>query len=448
MEFQERSLTGPVMKTDDFDLSFAMRLRKLVEKHNIKYDPNVLIVHDKTADAVFHAGVELLADIGLYHLGTQRVIKFTKQEIYELAEERKNNPGKATFGLGEDEMTIEFRSGGDKRPPLLYAGMGGALSEEDFEIRIQSFAQEKAVKGMGISGGIEKVGNIEPRAGTLSEVYCAMWEQNKLMEVLHRVGRPGMNLGLLCTASTLGAIMHCIKPGLREPHNTQIGVHVIPEQKIDWDRLMLSHFCQDRGIVPWQSAMSLLGGLCRDAADTSVALIANMLGQMSFANGPMCSLFPTNRDGTWADRGANWAACTALRASERNIRVATGGVCIGDMNWGRTEIGLLQEALKALLFTASGVSYAWLAGACGIAARMIGEIMNAAASMEKEKLITISENIMEEIERLKPVTEPFVGTPRGSDIYDIKTITPKPEYLKLLDNGRNRLTRLGVLLEH
>jgi hypothetical protein len=117
------------------------------------------------------------------------------------------------------------------------------------------------------------------------------------------------------------------------------------------------------------------------------------------------------------------------------------------MTWGRTEIGILQEALRGLLFTASGLAYAWLAGACGIAARMIGEIMNAAASMEREKVTAISENIMEEIEKLKPVTEPFVGTPRGYDIYDSKTITPKPEYLKLLDNGKNRLARLGVPFE-
>ena len=37
MEFQDRSLKGPVMKADDFDLAFAMKVRELVDKYNIEY---------------------------------------------------------------------------------------------------------------------------------------------------------------------------------------------------------------------------------------------------------------------------------------------------------------------------------------------------------------------------------------------------------------------------
>ena len=83
LDFQRRSLTGPVMKSDDFDLAFAGRLRELVAQYEIKYDPEAFIIDDRTADAVFHAGVTLLADIGLYHMDTQRVVKFTEEEILE-----------------------------------------------------------------------------------------------------------------------------------------------------------------------------------------------------------------------------------------------------------------------------------------------------------------------------------------------------------------------------
>jgi len=89
MDFQARSLTGPVMKAEDFDIEFAVKLRELVAKYDIKYLPEEFIIDDKMADAVFHAGVELLADIGLYHLGTQRVVRFTKAEILELAQARR-----------------------------------------------------------------------------------------------------------------------------------------------------------------------------------------------------------------------------------------------------------------------------------------------------------------------------------------------------------------------
>ncbi|MCP4646932.1 MAG: monomethylamine:corrinoid methyltransferase, partial [bacterium] len=209
--------------------------------------------------------------------------KFTKEEILGFVNERKENPANFKLGTGDDAMTMSYRAEGDTNPPVMYAGAAGAIEEEEFVPLMISFAREKKIKGMGISGGIMKVGDVVPKAGTLSEVHCALWEQERLEEVLQEVGRPGMCLGLLCTASTIGATMQCLDRGFRGPHNTHIGVHVIPEQKIDWDRLILSHFCKDRGIVPWQSAMCLIGGLCRDAADAAVGLIANVLGHMSFA---------------------------------------------------------------------------------------------------------------------------------------------------------------------
>src|ERR1035437_5260755 len=207
LEFEQRAQSGLVMKTDEFDIAFSMKMRELVQKYNIEFKPDELIVDDETADAVFDAGVELLADIGLYHLNTFRVIKYSKEEILDIANERKQNPGKVTLGLGDDEMTIEYRQGTDKRRPTLYVGVGGEIFEDEFVPAVTTFARERKVKGLGICGGISKVGDIEPRAGRPSEIYCALWEQERIEEVLKSVGRPGMSVGLLCTASTVGATM-------------------------------------------------------------------------------------------------------------------------------------------------------------------------------------------------------------------------------------------------
>ena len=56
IEFQKRSLSGPVMKADEFDMNFSMKVRELVAKHGIKYNPDETVVDDATADAVFKAG--------------------------------------------------------------------------------------------------------------------------------------------------------------------------------------------------------------------------------------------------------------------------------------------------------------------------------------------------------------------------------------------------------
>jgi hypothetical protein len=76
IDFQRRSLTGPVVKAQDFDLGFSFKVRELVEEYGIEYDAEQLVVDDAMADAVFEAGVELLAEIGLYQMNTQRVIQY------------------------------------------------------------------------------------------------------------------------------------------------------------------------------------------------------------------------------------------------------------------------------------------------------------------------------------------------------------------------------------
>ncbi len=443
IDFQDRVLNGPVKKSDEFDLEFSMKLRELVEKYDIKYNPEELIVDDETADAVFDAGVDLLAEIGIYHMDTQRVIMFNKQEILDVADEYKETPSKVVFGQGDDEMTIAYRTGEDKTPPVLYSGAPAVATEEDFMPYVQSFAQEETVAGMGIMPGLAKLGDIEPKAGTLSEIHVALWEQEQLQEVLRRVGRPGMNMGLLATASELGAIYECIKPGRRETWNTQIGIHIIPEMKLDWAALLKAHFCQDRGIAPWQSAMSMIGGLCRDAADAAVGMIANMLGQICYGHGPTCSVFPNHMDGSWGTLATHWCAGAALRASERNIKVATGSSVSGPYQTWRHPVSLLNSAAIATIYTACGFSYSWIAGHTGLEARLIGEVMKVTAGMDKAKANELALKIQAKVdEQLPGITEqiPFLG----AYDYDGKETKPKPEYEAGMMKVKEELAALGM----
>jgi len=442
LEFQNRSLHGPVMKADEFDLEFSMKLRELVAKYEIKYNPEMLVVDDATADAVFHAAVELLAEIGLYHLVTERVVKFSEEEIETIAREYRENPRSHTFGKGKDEVKIEYRTGADTRPPTLYTGAAGVADEEWFGAFIQSFAQEEAVKAMGICPGLAKLGNIEPKAGTPTEIYVAQWEQRQIKEALERSGRPDMHCGLLATVSTVGGTMAMIGPGLREAHNTHIGVHILPEQKIDWERLLLAQFCQDRGIVPWQSSMSMIGGLCRDAADTAVSLVANMLGQLAYGHGPICSLFTNHIDGNWGTPACFWAYGAAARAAERNIKVCVGGVAAAAMDLYFTKGQLMHEIASAILYSACGMTYAWIGGTTGFEASVVGEAMNVTAGMEPDKVNDLVKRILAEIDKIERVemmfSVPFL------ELYDLKTMKPKPDYERLVLDSKDELARLGV----
>ncbi len=442
MEFQKRSLTGPVMKADEFDMNFSSRIRELVTKYEIKYNPEEVVVDDATADAVFQAGVELLADVGLYQMDTERVVEFTREEIEEIAGQYRANPGKHTFGKGKDECTVEYRTGADTRPPVLYAGGAGVAEEEWFTEMVQSYAQEEAIKAMGICPGLARLGDIEPKAGTLSEIYVGQWEQRGIKEAIRRAGRPDMHCGLLATVSTIGGTMAMIGPGLREPHNTQIGVHIIPEQKIDWARLILAKFCQDRGIVPWQSAMSLIGGLCRDAADAAVGLVANMLGQLAYAQGPLCSLFTSHLDGRISTRPAYWAYSAAARAAERNIKVAIGGIAVSSVEAYMSENQVIHGAAMGIQSAASGMSYCWIAGGSGLDSRLIGEAMDVCAGMERQKVNELVGKIMVHVDATTAKEMPEAVL--FPEMYDAETVKPRPEYEATMMRAKEKLAGFGV----
>ncbi len=56
----DRALTGPICTERDFELGiFVPNLRKIVEKYDIKYDPqNPVSADDDLADRVWEAGIE------------------------------------------------------------------------------------------------------------------------------------------------------------------------------------------------------------------------------------------------------------------------------------------------------------------------------------------------------------------------------------------------------
>lgn len=444
MDFQRRSLRGTVMKAQDFDMAFAMKVREVVARHRIAFDPDRLVVDDETADAVFRAGVDLLAEVGLYQFDTQRVIEYTRDEILALAAERMADPARVTMGRGEDEVTLAYRTADDERPPTLYVGAAGAISEAEFVPLMTSMVREPRIAGMGIAGGISKVGDVVPEAGTLSEIHCALWEQERLRDILEAHGRPGMSLGLLCTASTASATMACVDGDFRGPHNTHIGIHIMPDQKVNWDRFLLAHFCEQRGIVPWQSAMAMIGALCRNGAEAAVALVASVLGHLSYGHGPICSVFPTHIDGTWGTRDCVWAISGAARASERNIGLAIGGIAVGSVEWCRTPIARMQYAAQCLVETKSGLAYTWLAGYGPHEAVHAADLMEFACRLSRDEAMDLARKIFTRIDELTPKYEPTAGTPTFKDLYDLETIEPLKEHREAFEQAQDELARLGV----
>jgi hypothetical protein len=147
-------------------------------------------------------------------------------------------------------------------------------------------------------------------------------------------------------------------------------------------------------------------------------------------------------DGSWGTPSALWAYSAAARASERNIRVCIGGVCACKMGLGMIEAQLLHAATIAILNTASGMSYCWIAGPNGLDARLIGEVMNVTAGMAPEKANELIKTILRKVDESEP-GDPIFNVP-FPDMYDIQTVRPKPDYESMIMRAKDELARLGV----
>ncbi|WP_418791290.1 monomethylamine:corrinoid methyltransferase [Phosphitispora sp. TUW77] len=446
LEFQERSLNGPVMKMDEFDLALAKKVRELVKKYGIKYNPEELLPDDVTADAVYKAGVELLADVGVLNIDTTRVIKWTREEIEEICKEYRDNPPSITFGRAEDAHTIVYRPEQDPRRPACWGLASGVIAEEWFIPYLQSVAQEPTADGFGISGGIASVGGVVPKAGCPSEIYCGLWEQRATIEAVRRAGRPNMHLGLIPTVSTTGGTLAVIGSGLREPYNTQVGIHIIPEQKLDWTRLNLALTIQQRGIEPWTSTMSLLGGLCGGPAGVAVGMMANFIGQLSYAHGKLGSFYVNDMTGRATHREALWTYAAAFRAVNRNIKVITG-TCCGDSGpiFSMPE-QVIRGVVMAVVMTACGGGYSWGAGLSGISTRIHHDVMTNVAPLSRDKVNVMLEAISKKLDEMDAAGGERIAWNDTSfpNNYDVATVKPKPHHVDDCKQAAEILAGAGI----
>lgn len=448
-EIEKRAIQGPVMKVDDFDLALVKKVRKLVKEYDIGFNPEELIVDDESADRVFNAAVDYLAEIGLYHQDTQRVIKFTKNEILEMVKEYKDDPKKdVTFGSGKDEHTITPRNPGDGKRPTLWVFPGGTSREETVIPYIQLCAEEQLIQGFGItSSGIRSFKGIEPVVGTPGEIFCTIREQEANHEGLKRAGRPDMFLGLIPTATSLAANLAPIAIGLCHSRNSMVGIHIMPEQKIDWTRINLAAIAEECGIHPWVSAMSLFGGLSGGAAGTAICLTANFLAQLAYSHGKLGSIFASDMSGDNINRGSLWAYSAAARAIGRNVGIAHGNISFsGAFPVRDIEEFLLRSFAGEVSITASGAAYSWAAGTNPIEARIHNEIMIQVSGMRREKANAILNAMLTEIESLDR-SGILIGENAYNAFpnkYDIKTLKPKKEFIDSCKKITDKLVKFGV----
>jgi len=166
-----------------------MKAMELKQKYKLDFKGEFIPTDMDMAHKLFEAGIEMLADLGIFVTDTQRIVKYSIDEIWDAI----NNPQyEFTLGTGRDAVEVRKRSVADKRGPIIQGGpTGSPVSEDQFFNVHLSYALEKEVDTI-VNGVMTSVRGYSPVPKTPFEILGAKMESRLIKQAAAMAGRPGM----------------------------------------------------------------------------------------------------------------------------------------------------------------------------------------------------------------------------------------------------------------
>lgn len=449
LEVINRSRSGPFMTEQDFDLKLAKRLKELAKEINIQYNPQELCPSDDAmADKVFQAGLQLFVDVGVYHLDTQRVIKFSKQEVLEAL---RFVPREIEVGEGNEKLLVKNRGVEDPAPALNLSGPAGTPCSEDHYLELLiSYAQEPFVDAIESGATLTYKGR-DIIADTLLEVKAVQRDSATAREAVRLAGRPGMHIGDAATAMTAIGKISASDPvnGLR-PSDGRL-VSQMCELKTNDDQLARVPHLLQYGSPMIGLMTPLTGGIGGGPETMAILSVAEfLLGVVchfvSYHYLSITHIKWTNNSDPW---GLYILSMTG-QAIARNTHILSccdpftvSGPC--------TDEYLYEMANHSIIATICGFHMHGVGGTggnlvnhhTGLEAGFQGEISKAVtrANMTREKASEIALKLLPKYQ--ETFNQPKRGKP-FEQCYDLKRVIPNQKWQDCYRRVKEELSKLGL----
>jgi hypothetical protein len=449
LEIMDRALEGPFTSENDFDLKiFVPTLREVLKKYEIKYDPeNPLPCDDDLADRIFKAGIELFAEVGIYCVDTERIIKFTEEEILEgLAEA----PCRPVFGEGDDAKALVARKPESDIDPWCFIGAGGAAVSDErlFESILEAYALFLPLANSITTPTIKHIEGRLVRTQSPLEIIACMRSSTLARSALRKGGRPGLPImNSIASAGSDTAKIAGSQFGLRPSDGWLIGT--MAEMKINFERLNeIAYVVNLGGHIAAESA-PILGGYCGGPEGVAVANVAYHLNSLLLMKGSCQLTFPIHFNyGCTSVRDVLWAKGISSQAISRNSHfpffildyVAAGpmtDMCLHEIaavvitsvvSGASIEFGGVTKAVEVDHFTPMEPKWA-------------SEIAHGVVGMTRSEGNEIVKKLLEKYENDIP------NAPKGKtyeQCWDMKIKQPIQEYKQLYQKIKAEVAELGV----
>lgn len=442
-EIYERALNGPSVKEQYFDLHMLYpKINALVHRYQIEYETETPVPsNNELAENVFRAAVDFLNEVGVYCRDTNRLIKFSRNEIDKVI---KYSPNECFFGEGRERKPFTSRKPDDDKLPWCHVGSGSVVSTEEIASKlIQGYANIPQVDSIAIPA-------LPSKSGTPMEISDAIKTVKIGRASLKLAGRPGLPiLNLLSTAGTTLATIAASNPdfGLRPSDGWLIGM--IAEMKLEFGALKRAVYLQHWGGNIAAESSPMLGGYCGGPEGTAVLNAAYILaGRLCFQSNYHLT-FPLHiKHSCSSTRNVLWAVSVSAQAISRNMDFPV--LFLAYQAAGPfTRMYFYETAAYVLAAVTSGVSAqaplparaTLIDHITPLEMKFSIELAHAAASLTRKDANKIVKRLLAKYEG------DIEQAPEGKkyqECYDLKTEEPRPDYLRLYDEMKKELEEEGI----
>lgn len=449
LEVIDRAMAGRHCSETEFDMEVAVpKIQELVAKYRIKYDPNNPVpADDDLADRVFQAGLELYRDVGTYCPDTERIIRFSEEELREALAEAPSAP---VFGEGKDAKTLMARKPESNGPPWCFIGAGGAAvsNEELYTSIMEAYASFLPLADSITAPTIVSIHGRTVRTGSPLEVMAAIRSTVLAREALRRGGRPGLSImNCIASAGSDTAKIAGSQFGLRPSDGWLIGATA--ELKLEFQRFNEIAFVTALGGHVNAETAPILGGYCGGPEGVAVANVAYHLSCIITMRGSSQLTFPIHfKYGCTTTRDVTWAVSVSSQAISRNSHFPffiLSYTAAGPM----TEMCLYEiaAAITASVVSGASIEFGGVAKATHVdhftpmEPRLASEVAHAVVGMTRKEA---NETVKKLLQRYEGN---FDNPPLGKkyeECWDIHRKIPNEDYGNLYKRVKTDLSELGI----
>jgi methylamine--corrinoid protein Co-methyltransferase len=447
-EVLRRSEEGPYIKENDYDMKLYRTTTRLVKEFGIKINRDTPIVGDDVmAKGMFEAGMKLALEMGMLDVSTSRVIQFSEEELRSAL---RTAPKQFALGSGKDSRVMRARTFGDGYPMTVCGGCPGTpLPEELFLPVMMSYAREPLIDII-IPGSLTTIEGMEVRTNGPLEIRACRQEMLWMREALDRCGRSGTHIYAAGESSSteLGTLAICNEKYMRVTDSHMIPV--LSELKTDNARMSRVMTGYEYPAFTTSLIDPIIGGFGGGAEGAAVVLAAAIILSTAAYGVDMHCLHPvhnkyissTTKESMWVDSIVGRAFANHAPLALLADAWTTAGAGTEDVLYEAAALALVDE-ISALNSDSLGATNGVYPNCSGLEARFYAEVVHAAFDqhLTPEQANEIVLKLYAKYQ--DGFNKPNLGLP-FNEVYDTKTIMPKPEWLDIYKSVKADVASMGL----